>query len=142
MFSLLTCYWMSTTVWHLSPFPDEIHAKHKPVRSSSEITLAPPVSLPSTAAHILLDLNHNSAGSLVNIPPVDQSLEHLNKDNILTIRKCGPADLIQLRDQFLALLHAVDADDDDARHGDAPDDEPNDGIVIQLGECWCCLTSR
>ena len=121
---------MSATVWHLSPFPDEIHAKHKTVTSPSEITLASPVRLPPTAADILLDLNHNSAGSLVNIPPVDQSLEHLNKDNILTLRKCGPADLIQLRDQFLALLHAVDADDDDARHGDAPDDEPNDGRLL------------
>ena len=110
MFSLLTCYWMSATVWHLSSFPDEIHAKHKTVTSSSDITSGLPVSLAPTAAHILLDLNHNSAGSLVNIPTVDQSLEHL----------------IQLRDQFLALLHAVDADDDDARQGDAPNDEPND----------------
>ena len=85
--------------------------------------MAPPVSLSPTAADILLDLNHNSAGSLVNIPPVDQSLKHL----------------VQLRDQFFALLHAVDADDDDARHGDAPDDEPNDGrlvrIIIQLDDC-------
>ena len=109
---------MSATVWHLSPFPDEIHTKHKTVTSHSEITWASPVSLSSTAADILLDLNHNSAGSLVNIPPVDQSLEHL----------------VQLRDQFLALLHAVDADDDDARHGDAPDDEPNDG-KLQLDDC-------
>ena len=42
------------------------------------------------------------------------------------MRKHRAGDLIQLRDQFLALLHAVDADDDDARQGDAPDDEPND----------------
>ena len=36
-----------------------------------------PVGLAPTAADILLDLNHNPAGSLVSIPPVDQSLEHL-----------------------------------------------------------------
>ena len=121
---------MSATVWNLSPFPDEIHAKHKTVTSPSEITLASPVSLPPTAADILLDLNHNSAGSLVNIPPVDQSLEHL----------------VQLIDQLLALLHAVDADDDDARHGDAPDDEPNDGRVLYNNPAGClltgCLTSK
>ena len=43
------------------------------------------------------------------------------------MRKHREGDLIQLRDQFLALLHAVDADDDDPRQGDEPDDHSNDG---------------
>ena len=46
------------------------------------------------------------------------------------MRKHRAGDLIQLRDQFLALLHAVDADDDDPSHGDEPDDEPEDGIFL------------
>ena len=57
-------------------------------------------------------------------------LERGQKETISKMRKHRDGDLIQLRDQFLALLHAVDADDDDARHGDAPDDEPNDGRLL------------
>ena len=69
---------MSATVRNLLPFPDEIHTKHRAETSSGEISLvASPVSLAPTAADILLDLNHDPAGSLVSIPPVDQSLEHL-----------------------------------------------------------------
>ena len=34
--------------------------------------------------------------------------------------------LVQLLDQPLALLHPVDADDDDSSHGDAPEDDSND----------------
>ena len=40
------------------------------------------------------------------------------------MRKHRAGDLIQLRDQFLALLHAVDADDDDPCRSDTPNDEP------------------
>ena len=98
--------------------------------------MVPPVSLSPTAAHILLNLNHNPAGSGVYIPAVDKSLEHLKPDNINDHREpSSSVDLIQLRYQFLALLHAVDADDDDPSHGDAPDDEPKTIVIIYHYNC-------
>ena len=137
--SLLTCYWMSATEWNVFPFLDEIHAKDKTaISANKETILVPPVSLSPTAAHILLDLNHNPAGSGVNIPAVDKSLEHLKPDNINDHREpSSSADLIQLRYQFLALLHAVDADDDDPSHGDAPDDEPKPIIIVIICNHTC-----
>ena len=49
---------------------------------------------------------------------------------MLNIIKTRSVHLIQVVDQSLALLHAVDADDDDPSHGDEPDDEPEDGILL------------
>ena len=39
--------------------------------------------------------------------------------------------LVQLLDEALALLHPVDADDDDPRHGDAPEDNSKEGVRHQ-----------
>ena len=123
---------MSATVRNVFPFLDEIHAEDKTeISAYKETILVPPVGLSPTAAHILLNLNHNPAGSGVHIPAVDKSLEHLKPDNINDQREPrSSADLIQLRYQFLALLHAVDADDDDPCRGDAPDDEPKAIVMI------------